>query len=52
MTEGKTSFEGPLLKAVLDAVGAKGKTLKVKASTTMQRMSRLKTPGSSTPFLR
>ncbi len=30
-TEGKTSFEGPLLKAVLDAVGAKGKTLKVKA---------------------
>ncbi len=30
-TEGQTTFDGPLLKAVLDAVGAQGKTLIVKA---------------------
>lgn len=30
-TEGRTAFEGPLLMAVLDAVGARGKTLIVKA---------------------
>ena len=30
-TQGDTVFEGPLLKAVLDAAGASGKTLKVKA---------------------
>lgn len=30
-TEGSTAFEGPLLKAVLDAAGARGKTLIVKA---------------------
>lgn len=30
-TEGKTAFDGPLLKAVLDAAGAQGKTLIVKA---------------------
>ena len=30
-TEGKVTFEGPLLKAILDAAGAQGKTLIVKA---------------------
>ena len=30
-TEGKVAFEGPLLKAILDAAGAQGKTLIVKA---------------------
>ncbi|MGE6739308.1 molybdopterin-dependent oxidoreductase [Allorhizobium pseudoryzae] len=30
-TEGKTAFSGPLLRAVLDAAGAKGKTLLVRA---------------------
>ena len=30
-TEGKTAFDGPLFKAVLDAAGARGKTLIVKA---------------------
>ncbi len=30
-TEGKTTFEGPLFRAVLEAAGAKGKSLKVKA---------------------
>jgi hypothetical protein len=30
-TQGDTTFEGPLLKAVLEAAGAKGKLLKVKA---------------------
>jgi len=30
-TEGSTAFEGPLLKAVLDAAGAQGRTLIVKA---------------------
>ena len=30
-TEGKTTFKGPLLRAVLEAVGAKGKTIVVKA---------------------
>ena len=30
-TEGKVTFEGPLLKAVLDAAGVHGKTLVVKA---------------------
>lgn len=30
-TEGKTRFEGPLLQAVLEAVGAYGKTLRVTA---------------------
>lgn len=30
-TEGRTAFDGPLLRAVLDAAGAKGKTLIVKA---------------------
>lgn len=30
-TEGVTKFDGPLLKAVLEAVGAKGAMLKVKA---------------------
>lgn len=30
-TEGVTTFEGPLLRAILDAAGAKGKTLRIKA---------------------
>ena len=30
-TKGRTKFDGPFLKAVLEAVGAKGKALKIKA---------------------
>lgn len=30
-TKGKTSFEGPLGKAILDAVGAKGGTMRIRA---------------------